>query len=383
MSTAVSKAPFLAGDSQEDLDALDDFEAFWRDHQPWLKEQGYNLRPRYWPDWVPSWRGTNKKRWNCEDSRPPRIVVTLDAVHIQDNIDVCLKRIEVDKHPFEAEIGTFLTSGSLEADSRNHSVPILEILQVPEDDGIIIIVMPLLRKYEEPRFETFGEAVDFFGQIFEGLKFMHDHNVAHRDCNGNNIMMDGSEMFPKGYHPQFPKMKRDSYSRKAKYYTRTQRPPKYYFIDFGLSRRYETRDPPPRQPPILGGDKSVPEFRFSANGDPPQPCDPFPTDVYYLGNLIRTDFLEGNPILHYENRMYGFEFMKTLADDMTAEDPAQRPTMDEVVERFTMIRNGLSSWKLRSRVVQADYSLNPSRPFKHWVLRIGYILRRVSAIPTH
>ena len=29
-------------------------EYFWRDHQPWLQTQGYMLRPRYHPDWVPS-----------------------------------------------------------------------------------------------------------------------------------------------------------------------------------------------------------------------------------------------------------------------------------------------------------------------------------------
>lgn len=30
-------------------------EHFWKEHQPWLKEQGYELRPRYEPNWTPSW----------------------------------------------------------------------------------------------------------------------------------------------------------------------------------------------------------------------------------------------------------------------------------------------------------------------------------------
>ncbi|KAK7448444.1 hypothetical protein VKT23_013706 [Stygiomarasmius scandens] len=30
-------------------------EAFWRDHSTWLEERGYHLRPRYQPDWKPSW----------------------------------------------------------------------------------------------------------------------------------------------------------------------------------------------------------------------------------------------------------------------------------------------------------------------------------------
>jgi hypothetical protein len=30
-------------------------ERFWRDHQPWLEERGYMLRPRFHPNWKPSW----------------------------------------------------------------------------------------------------------------------------------------------------------------------------------------------------------------------------------------------------------------------------------------------------------------------------------------
>ena len=51
-------------------------EFFWRDHQPWLQEQGYMLRPRYHPDWKPSWERTKKFYDDVEDGqilmvRPP------------------------------------------------------------------------------------------------------------------------------------------------------------------------------------------------------------------------------------------------------------------------------------------------------------------------
>jgi hypothetical protein len=98
-----------------------------------------------------------------------------------------------------------------------------------------------------------------------------------------NIMMDATPLYPIPYHPCVTTMRRD-YKGKAKYKTRTQRPVKYYFIDFGLSRRYEP-DVVPLEDPIRGGDKTVPEFQ---NSD--EPRNPFPTDVYYLGNLIREDF---------------------------------------------------------------------------------------------
>ena len=32
-------------------------EQFWAARQPFLESRGYVLRPRYHPDWVPSWKG--------------------------------------------------------------------------------------------------------------------------------------------------------------------------------------------------------------------------------------------------------------------------------------------------------------------------------------
>ena len=105
-----------------------------------------------------------------------------------------------------------------------------------------------------------------------------------------NIMMDPRPLYPELYHPRLIDWTGDL-SRPAKHHTRTTHPTKYYFIDFGLSRKYDPADGPPREPPVLGGDKSVPEFQ-----GPGAPCDPFPTDVYYLGNLIREDFLQARVV---------------------------------------------------------------------------------------
>lgn len=101
-------------------------------------------------------------------------------------------------------------------------------------------------------------------------------------------MMDGTPMYPDGWHPYMPIFKRD-YSGLAKHLTRTERPPKYFFIDFGLSRKYNPEDGPPLEPPILGGDKSVPEFQGEGYH---KRSNPFLTDVYYLGNFIREGFVE-------------------------------------------------------------------------------------------
>ena len=43
-------------------------EVFWRDRYLFLEGCGYTLRPRYHPNWKPSWLGTNRDPDFCEDS---------------------------------------------------------------------------------------------------------------------------------------------------------------------------------------------------------------------------------------------------------------------------------------------------------------------------
>ena len=102
-----------------------------------------------------------------------------------------------------------------------------------------------------------------------------------------NIMMDPHPMYPELYHFVSIDTKRNFRGR-ARYYSRTRRPCKYYWTDFGLSRRYAPDNTNPLEIPIIGGDRTVPEFQE----DEGAPRNPFHTDVYYLGNLIREDFLE-------------------------------------------------------------------------------------------
>ncbi|EGO19176.1 hypothetical protein SERLADRAFT_411715 [Serpula lacrymans var. lacrymans S7.9] len=216
-------------------------------------------------------------------------------------------------------------------------------------------------KVHSPPFDTFGEVIDFLRQISVGLRFMHKHHVAHRDCLNLNIMMDATPLFVDPYHPQDLEMKRDYTGR---------RPPKYLFVDFGISRRYGPNDIAPLEDPIWGGDKTVPEFQQSN-----EPRNPFPTDVYYLGNMIRNSFLVART---------GFEFVEPLVKDMVQDDPEKRPNMDEVILRFEGIIKQLSSWKLRSRVINEhdDNILGFYRCVTHWARRFSLVIRRVSAIPT-
>ncbi|EGN93808.1 hypothetical protein SERLA73DRAFT_163242 [Serpula lacrymans var. lacrymans S7.3] len=293
----------------------------------------------------------------------------LDATRISDGAFVTLKLFKKSLHPFEIEIGQFFSTESLLSDPANHCVPIYDVLVVPDDEDRAIIVMPLLRFFDSPPFDTFGEVIDFLRQISVGLRFMHKHHVAHRDCLNLNIMMDATPLFVDPYHPQDLEMKRD-YTGRVSYHTRTQRPPKYLFVDFGISRRYGPNDIAPLEDPIWGGDKTVPEFQQSN-----EPRNPFPTDVYYLGNMIRNSFLVART---------GFEFVEPLVKDMVQDDPEKRPNMDEVILRFEGIIKQLSSWKLRSRVINEhdDNILGFYRCVTHWARRFSLVIRRVSAIPT-
>lgn len=55
------------------LNQLTKAECWWRDHQGWLAERGYMLRPRYRPGWEPSWHikvnliEFNHEDWHCSE----------------------------------------------------------------------------------------------------------------------------------------------------------------------------------------------------------------------------------------------------------------------------------------------------------------------------
>lgn len=89
------------------------------------------------------------------------------------------------------------------------------------------------------------------------------------------------------HHAEIDRSRDRDFRRKANWYSRTRRPTKYLLIDFGLSRRYGLANGSQLDKLYRGGDKSAPEHQ-----DVTRPCNPFPTDVYYLGNVIREYFMQ-------------------------------------------------------------------------------------------
>ncbi len=83
------------------------------------------------------------------------------AVRLSDGLPVILKRVELDSPEFE--ISVLFSSPPLSLDPRNHCVPIHHLKY--KEFGIL--VLPLLRKFDDPPFDTVGEVLECFRQIFE------------------------------------------------------------------------------------------------------------------------------------------------------------------------------------------------------------------------
>lgn len=97
-------------------------------------------------------------------------------------------------------------------------------------------------------------------------------------------MMDGTAMYPEGFHPSVQIM-HPSGMKIAPVLRRCDVPSvKYYFIDFGIS--YNKRE---GESGLLTGndgqDRDVPELSIKV------PYDPFLVDVFILGNVYRKTFL--------------------------------------------------------------------------------------------
>ncbi|KAF8263894.1 hypothetical protein EI94DRAFT_549201 [Lactarius quietus] len=294
MSASAARNGFLVGDSEDRvIGGLFSSEMWWRDHYRDIGNYGYRLRSRYDPDWQPSWRTSGKDFFTTEDGQPTLLRAGMDATRIRDGRSVMLKKVLPEEGPHELNINRLFSSSEHFRCHDNHCVPLLDVIELSAQFGSQkLMVFPLLRPFNQPQFQTFGEFTAFFTQICEGLRFMHQQNIAHgyechdfdtwrfnsnnfgSDCTANNIMFDPSKMYPNGFQPIKNDLNRN-FKGAAKAYTRTQRPPRYYFTNFGLSRQYLSRDA--LDEPLR--DKSAPEHQSGRH------CNPFHTDIYDLGNL--------------------------------------------------------------------------------------------------
>jgi hypothetical protein len=96
----------------------------------------------------------------------------VDAIRITDGKSVMLKRVFKSAHPYEADLARLLSTEPLCSAPDNAVAPVFDILHSPHDSNADILVMPFLRSFADPKFDTIGEVVSFFDQIFR-VRFIY------------------------------------------------------------------------------------------------------------------------------------------------------------------------------------------------------------------
>lgn len=98
-------------------------------------------------------------------------------------------------------------------------------------------------------------------------------------------MYDAEKVYPKGYHPAIEVLTMDVQTF-APHISRTAAGGvKYFVTDFGISTKFEEGE----ERLVLGTycqDETVPELSDDI------PYDPFPVDIYTLGNVFKRDLLD-------------------------------------------------------------------------------------------
>ncbi|KZV93322.1 hypothetical protein EXIGLDRAFT_613190, partial [Exidia glandulosa HHB12029] len=323
-------------------------EGHWVQLQPWLAPQGYMLPSRYQPDWQPSWlKAPNRSELLSADtlwSLRPHLAY---ATRISDNTRVILKICQEDRYS-EVSIMAFFSSEPRRSDPQNHCYPLLDVLWPPLLRGRahLIVVVPLLRSIIYPPPDTVGEMVKCISDFAEGLEFMHQNNVAHRDIAEPNVMVDVPNIVSEPWHPwgawgnhdytvytEDGKLPRDIVPRlRSKFLV------KYHFLDLGSSSAFN--DPLSSSRLVVGTEainRDVPELSETV------PFDPFPADIGMFGDMVRDLFNQ----FPFPQRYQGLDFLNSLLTRMCHDDPAQRYSASEVVAVLDKILRRTSRITLR------------------------------------
>ncbi|KAH7332958.1 kinase-like domain-containing protein [Rhizoctonia solani] len=338
----------------------------WVSFQPYLLSKGYRLRPRYQPDWVPSWKGTGLRPSYCEDSIDSRPIRILDAVRITDERQVVIKMVIPERGgegEHELAILQHFSSPPLKNDPSNHIVPCLDTIPIPGIENGHFIIMPLLGQFDEPAFGSIAEVHDFLQQLFTGLDFMHKHNVAHCDIASANIMMDSRPLYDEPFHPVYQTLSLDIQRMIYPRYSRLEINIRYYFIDMGFATWF--RDP--ESPKMITGKQARERAPEQKTG---KAYNPFLVDIYQLGAIIGKNVISQNRAL---------DFLKPLAEEMTHSDPSARPVLVEARQCMNTAFLGLSGIRYRWPLVPRGVGLRARVIYFIWgtVSELRYWLRKL------
>jgi len=91
----------------------------------------------------------------------------MDGTRVQDGLQVMFKKVLPEEGPYELSISRLFSSEELVGDRRNHCVTLLDVIELEGPKPQRLMVFPLLRPFDRPHFQTFGEFVAFFTQLCE------------------------------------------------------------------------------------------------------------------------------------------------------------------------------------------------------------------------
>ncbi|KAF5315419.1 hypothetical protein D9619_007421 [Psilocybe cf. subviscida] len=313
----------------------------WVKLQPFLLQRGYQLRPRFQPNWIPSWKRWNnfgRQTWlSSEDGLQVLVHVDLlDAIRVKDGKRVVMKMVKTEK--FELPLLLLLNEGVIRKHPDNKIVDVLDVLLRPDTDETALVVMPHLINFALIPFQFVSEVAEAFVQFLDGLSFLHFCNIAHRDICFFNLMMDGTDVAPAGFHfATDNRPERGNPDQPPPYKARRSVPSiRYYIVDVGISRWFlhTSKIDDRRIYGQWGQDNTVPEWQQQD-----EPHDPFKVDVYQLGSVFR------RIITHYE----GLDMFQPLVSSMTSINPNDRPTAKEATKVLKELVSSFTESELSRR----------------------------------
>ncbi|KAF9562452.1 hypothetical protein CPC08DRAFT_706660 [Agrocybe pediades] len=321
-------------------------ELMWRQRYGFLYQRGYQLRSRYHPEWTPLISGNGRHHHSGEDHIMQILPQVLDAVRLRDGLVVCIKMIQDLRKLQQVQITQYFSTDRMMEDSANHVVPCYDAFLDGYSSHVQFIVMPVLRRFDDPEFLVASEVMDFVTQVTEGLAFLHKNNVAHHNLNADHIMMDAKALVPTGWHFVSHFCEPDGMTKIVPR-DRKNHPVRYYFIGFGSCYHINPRD----KPLVLnigGTDDDVPEL-FKGT-----PYDPFKLDVYTLGNVLLKELYD-----KYE----GIEFLHNLIEYMRTQDFEKRPSAAKVLARWYAIRHTLNEEELEETSLVLRQGVKPRKRY--------------------
>ncbi|KAJ1299822.1 hypothetical protein OPQ81_011113 [Rhizoctonia solani] len=273
----------------------------------------------------------------------------LDAIRIRDEMQVIIKMIIPSKNILQTM-----------------SFAVWIRFQYQEWTMVISLSCLYWVNIHTPPFHNLEEVHDCLRQLFDGLSFMHENNVAHCDISGANIMMDVRPLYDEPFHPVHrtlsPDIKRQVFPR----YRRSEKDTKYYYIDLGYAKWFQDPDTPRM---ISGGAarEMAPEQLQN------RLYNPFQADAYQLGMTIHRDLIQ---------EIDGLNFLQPMITQLTHSNPSARPSLTRVQESVNTAFLGLSGLRYRWPLVPREAGLRARGIYFIWgiMLELKYWLERVFGI---